>query len=109
MKTFKQFITEKSLPDYSAYVKHTPADVPESRYYVLELPDSMTPPKKGTNILVNGIEVVTLKPMTPEDWSRGRGGPTAESMRRRGIGHSVNCLPVGHPDLENFRNLWAKE
>lgn len=105
MKTFKEFLLEKTKdynPDYSKYIKHTPDDIEGLRYYVLELPEGITPPVSGSVLRVNDIEVVSLEPMTPDDWRRGRGAPAAESMEKRGIAYSINCLPVGHPDLKNF-------
>ncbi len=103
MKTLREFLLEKTkIVDYSTYITRRPKDITGLKYHILEIPKGITPPKQGSIIILDGEEFVCLKPMSPDNWRSGRGAPTAKSMETRGIGYSVNCLPVGHPDLKNF-------
>lgn len=108
MKTFKEFISENTAAtvDYSRFVVRTPG---LGEYYVLELPAGVSSPPEGSKLDLDGVAVISLNPMTPDDWRRGRGGPAAISMEKRGINYSVNCLPVGHEWLEKWKNKWNKQ
>jgi 2'-5' RNA ligase len=87
--------------DYSKYLMFTPGDY-GGQYYVLRIPEGITPPKEGDNLNLNGSAVVVSSVNSPEDIAKGRGGPVARSMRESGIAWDVNCLPKGHERLKDM-------
>lgn len=80
--------------NYSSYLTVTPEIGGE--YYRLDIPVGVTPPTEGTKINLSGTTVVSLKPETPRDIAKGRGGPIAKWMEARKVAYLVNCLPEGH-------------
>ena len=94
--------TVKESIDYNKYLLFTPESLPGCEYYGLEIPGFINPPVKGERLILKDHPVVVFSVKTPDDIARGRGGPVAKSMERRGIGYAVNCLPEGHERLKNI-------
>jgi hypothetical protein len=99
----EKIVTETQNLDWQKYLLFTPKTGGE--YYTLSIPVGVEPPMAGSKFTLNGVRVVSLKPYSPEDIARGRGGPIANSMREHGVAYRVNCLPEGHKQLKNIKIL----
>lgn len=78
---------KRAVWDYSPYLITAKAAGREFNW--LEIPEFGSPPEIGDKISANGQVFAVEEVNTPGDIAKGRGGPIASSMRRRGIGWRV--------------------
>ncbi len=97
-KVLKKWLAS-DMTRFQKYLLYTPK-MGYGQYYALNIPLGVQPPKEGEKLILDGEKVVVHTVETPEDIYKGKGGPVAKQMERKGIAFSVNCLPEGHEWLK---------
>lgn len=95
---------EEYAPDFTDYFHSMNDDI-----YYLRIPTDVIPPKIGDILTINNEKYLVKSLSTPEDISRGRGGPVARSMIENGIGWDAKLEKVnGYKHFSHIHKEFTK-